>query len=418
MPRFSYRAVDTAGQVVQGDMEAADKDALVRELRGQGYWPLHTEAGSEGGRPPPDRRARRAGRARPRRTRRRQSAPLDAPARALFTRELATLLGAGLPLDRALAGIARQAGMPAMATMAATLLERVRGGGALAEALAAAPESFPRDYVGVVRAGESGGNLAAVLGELAETEERAHALRQELRSALTYPALVLVAAGASIVVLLVAVVPEFQPLFAQAGGPLPWSTRVVLAASEAFRAYWWGLPVAVGLAWLGLPHLLRRPRLRAALDAWALRLPRIGPLVRQAEAVRFARTLGTLLANGVDIVPALDMTVETLRNRSIAEAVAAAAPRLKRGEGLAAPLAESQALPPLTLQLLEVGEQSGRLARMLATLAAIHEQDLRREIARAVALVVPLVTLLLGVVVAALIGAILSAILSSYDLPL
>jgi len=414
MPRFSYRALDTAGQVIQGEMEAETKDALIRQLRGQGYWPLHADP--RGGRA--SRRSRPSG-ARPRLvTRRRAAAGLDAPARALFTRELATLLGAGLPLDRALAAIARQDDLAGPATVAAALLERVRGGGALAEALAAAPESFPRDYVGVVRAGEAGGNLAAVLAQLADAEERAHALRQELRSALTYPTLVLVAAGVSIAVLLVAVVPEFEPLFAQAGGPLPWSTRMVLAASEAVRTHGWVLAPALALAWLALPRLLRRPGVQATLDGWALRLPRIGALVRQAEAARFARTLGTLLANGVDIVPALDMTVETLRNRQIADAIAAVAPRLKRGEGLAAPLSQTQALPPLTLQLLEVGEQSGRLAGMLATVAAIHEQDLRREIARAVALVVPLVTLLLGAVVAALIGAILSAILSSYDLPL
>ena len=423
MPRFTYRAVTDGGEVVRGEMEAPDTASLVRQLRGQGYWPLHT-APAGGNRKharaaPPSPGKSTAPTAAPRFGRRKpRGGALDPAARSLFTRELATLLGAGLPLDRALSSIARQTALPGPANAAADLLERVRGGSALAEALAARPESFPRDYVGLVRAGEAGGHLANVLTDLADSEERARALNQDVRSALTYPTLVLIVAGLSIVILLVAVVPEFEPLFAQSGGPLPWSTRMVLAASDGFRAYWWTLPVLAGAAVLAVPRLLRLPGVRARLDAMTLRLPRLGAVTRKAEAVRFCRTLGTLLANGVDVVPALDMTVETLRNTRIAGEIASVAPRLKRGEGLAAPLAETGALPPLALQLLEVGESSGRLAQMLGTAAAIYEQDLRQEINRLVALLVPAVTLFLGVIVAALIGSILSAILSSYDLPM
>lgn len=406
MPRFSYRAVNSAGETVQGEMEAGDRDSLVRALRDQGYMPVHTEK-----RTGPARAAAKPA------ARRGRQGRVTQQGLALFTRELATLLGAGLPVDRALTTLAGQDEAGAMAGVAQHLLEAVRGGAGLADAMARQPGAFPAFYVGLVRAGEAGGTLTEVLTNLADTEERAESLRQDIRSALTYPVLVLIAAGAAIVILLVAVVPEFEPLFANAGNALPWSARAVLAVSDAFRAYWWALPAGV-LAVAALAVQARRsPRLRAVRDTWAMRLPGTAPLIRKIEAARFARALGTLLRNGVDAATAIDMAVDTVGNTRLARALGSVASRLRRGEGLAQPLAAANAFPPLATQLMEAGEQSGHLDRMLLTVAGIYDQEVRRDTQRLLQLLVPMVTLLLGVVVAAIMGAILSAILSSYQIP-
>lgn len=409
MPCFSYRAVDASGDVVRGEMEANDRKALVQALRQQGYWLVHSETSRGGGASRPAAGRRRAGS--------RRRGRMDAEGLALFTRELATLIGAGLPLDRALSTIAQQSQTEAQAGVASQLLQRVRGGASLGDALAEQSGIFPNYYTGLVRAGEAGGSLHTVLLNLSDSLERARKLRQDVQAALNYPILVLIAAGISIVILLVGVIPEFEPLFADAGAALPLTTQVVLAISQAFRAYWWILPIVAVLALLLIRQMQRSPAARARWDAWVLRLPLIGPLTKKIEAARFCRTLGTLLSNGVDVVPALDMSVETLSNTRMARALADVAPRLKRGEGLAEPLSATGTFPALAIQLMHVGETSGQLDAMLLTVAGIYDDEVRRDTNKLISMLVPVVTLLLGVVVATLIGSILSAILSSYDLP-
>lgn len=409
MPRFSYRAVDSAGDVITGEMEVADRRTLVQQLRKQGYMPLHAEAREKPGRGTPQRSAKRG---------RRRRGRMDGEALVLFTRELSTLLGAGLPLDRALSTIAQQAATDAGAGVAQGLLDRVRGGASLADALGERAELFPKYYVGLVRAGEAGGSLHEVLEDLAQTLERQRAMTHEVKSALNYPILVLIAAGVSIVILLVGVIPEFEPLFEDAGAGLPFTARAVLAVSQAFREYWWTLPVAALLLVVLGRRMRRSEAMRARFDDWLLRLPVFGPVIRKSEAARFCRTLGTLLANGVDVVPALDMSVETLNNARLSRELARVAPQLRRGQGLAGPLGNTGAFPALAVQLMQVGETSGQLSRMLMTVAGIYDEEVRRDTRKMVSLLVPVVTLILGAIVATIIGAILSAILSTYDLPL
>jgi len=407
MPRFAYRALDAQGELVKGEMESADRASLVETLRDKGYRPLHTE---------PARARSRSGGRRARLFSRRAS-KMQPGEVTLFTRELATLLAAGLPLDQALSTIAGQAERPGMAATTRALQEAVRGGASFSEALARYPELFPGHYVGLIRAGEAGGTLEKVAGELAESLEHQQAIRQEIRSALNYPILVLVAAGVSIFVLLLAVIPEFEPLFENAGGELPVTASAVLALSQGLRSYWWVLLILL-IALLPVLRALRTSaRLRAQFDSWLLHLPAIGPLLHKIEAARFCRSLGTLLENGVDVVPALEMSGRTLSNSRLAARIAAVGPRLRRGEGLSQPLGESGVLPELAARLVQTGEASGALARMLMTVARIYEGEIALETRKLVSLLVPVVTLVIGLVVFAVIGAILSAILTSYQLP-
>lgn len=405
MPRFAYRALDGEGSLVEGERESASREALVESLRKDGLRPLHTAPRQAGGGLRLLLPGRPAGR------------PADGDMLVRFTRELATLLGAGLPLDQSLGTVAGEGAEPAVRDIARGLVEKLRGGSSLADALAARPDLFPGFYSGLVRAGEAGGSLESILDDLADTLERTRALRQDVRSALTYPVLVLVAAGLSILILLLGVIPEFEPLFAGAGDALPISASMIMALSRGLRDWWWTLPLMPLALWLLARRLRADPVFRARLDARMLRLPALGPLLHKIEAARFCRTLGTLIRNGVEIVPALAMSARTLGNATLAEAVAQVAPRLRRGEGLHEPLAAAGVLPPLARRLVEIGEASGQLDKMLLTVARIYEEDISRETKRLVTLLVPIVTLLLGVLVAVIIGSILSAILTSYDLP-
>jgi len=279
------------------------------------------------------------------------------------------------------------------------------------------PDVFPNFYIGMVRAGEAGGTLEVVLSRLSETLERTQALHDDVRAALRYPALVVIMAGLSIVVLMTAVIPEFRPLFEGSGAALPLSTRIIIAVSDFFRDYWWAVALALLVAAVALRQHNRSPAGRLRWDRWLAGAPLFGDLVRKIEVARFSRILGTLLANGVSMLNALALTTETLDNQAIAEATGRAQGRLAKGEGLAEPLMETGVFPALALQLIRVGEETGQLDRMLLRIATIYDDEVKRTIERMLSLLVPLVTLVLGVLIAAIIGSMMAAILSSYDLP-
>lgn len=401
--RYRWEAVSAAGEHVAGDMEAESQAAVIERLHGLGHVPIRADA-AEGA------LARLlAWEWRPRRA-------LAPRALVLMTQQLATLLHAGLALDRALelaqAATARRAERDCLGA----LLDKVRGGGAFADALAAQPAIFPRFYVGMVRAGEAGATLDATLRQLGEFLERSRTAREKVTSALIYPAIVLATGLGSVATLFGFVIPRFRPLFDQAGAALPPAARAMLAASDLLQNYWWAMAGALTLAAFFLARQFRGGESRRRWDRRLLKLPLIGDLIAKSEVARFARTLGTLLRNGVTPLAALAITQETLSNSVVAAAVGALADSLKQGKGLAEPLSRSAVMPPLAIQLIRVGEETARLEEMLIKTADIFEEELSRAVERLLALLVPAVTILLGIVVAAVIGSILTAVLSVYDL--
>ncbi|MEE8499229.1 MAG: type II secretion system F family protein [Kiloniellales bacterium] len=405
MPRFLYKAVSADGEIIEGELDATDRQAVVDRLHAQGHTPIRAEARAETG-------GRR--RVLPRLFQARRVTRKDV---VLLTQELATLLGAGLPLDRGLGLILELAEPGPLRELVESLREKVQGGATLADAMQDFGEVFPNFYIGMVRAGEAGGTLEVVLSRLTETLERAQALRDDVSGALRYPALVVIMAGVSIVVLMTAVIPEFRPLFEGSGAALPISTQVIIAASDFLQAYWWTVALGLLAAALALRQHNRSPAGRLRWDRWLAGAPLFGDLVRKIEVARFSRTLGTLLANGVSVLNALALTTETLDNQAIAEAAGRAQARLAKGEGLAEPLLETGVFPGLALQLIRVGEETGQLDVMLLRIAVIYDDEVKRTIERMLSLLVPLVTLVLGVLIAAIIGSMMAAILSSYDLP-
>ncbi len=408
MAQFQYRAVDAEGKVVEGTIEAAEVAAVVARLHDRGLIPMRIgapAAGKAGG-------LRMTLPALPRLTRR-------PPARSLLTltQSLAVLLAGGLPLDRSLATLQELADHPELRRIVGEVLHAVKGGKSLAEALAQ-HKFFPPLYVNMVRAGEIGGFLDAALQRLAEYLERGQALRDDVRAALTYPALLTVAMGGSMLILLVYVLPKFSALFADLGRSLPWSAALVLAVSDAIRGYWWAGLLVLGGGVAAFRYSVRTPRGRYAWDQWKLRLVGVGTVLRKMEVASLARTLGTLLKSGVPMMQALGIVKEIAGNQVIARAVGEVEVGAREGAGVAEPLARTGVFPQLAVQMIAVGEETGRLDEMLLRIAEHYDRDVRVAIAQFTRLLEPVMIVVMGVGVGFVVMSMLSAIFSVNDLPM
>jgi general secretion pathway protein F len=405
MPNFRYKAMTNAGGVVSGTLDAPSQAAVIQQLRGQGHYPISAV--------PADTAESLFARLKNLRI----GGRVSARTLSTVTQELAALMSAGLELDRALGILVKLSNIGVLKEPLVAIRARVRDGASLADAMAAEPV-FPKFYVSMVRAGELGGSLDVTLRRLADYLSRSAAIRETVTSALVYPAILLCTAGMSIVVILVFVLPEFEPLFASAGKQLPLPTRIVMDAGDAVRDFWW-LPLFAGIgAWLWLRQALKKPEFRRRWDGWFLKIPIFGSLMASIEIERFSRALGTLLSNGVSLTTALGHARDVLRNAVIGEAVADTAKKLREGKGLAQHLAQSKVFPPLTLDLVQIGEETGKLDEMLLRQADLDEEAIKQRIDRLLALLVPCLTIVLGIVVAGLISSMLVAILGVNDLAL
>lgn len=386
MAIWSYRALTVGGRAEAGVVDAETARAAWQLLRARGVFP--TELAEDA-----------AGRARGRRVR-----PAEL---AATTRELATLVAAGVPLADALGGVAEHVDHPTLGRALTTARARLREGAPLADALGASPTVFPRLYCDLVRAGEESGALAAVLQRLASHTEAEAATRARLRAALAYPAVMTLATTAVLGFVLAWVVPQTAALFAATGKPLPLATRALAAAGSLLAGFWWLLlGAAVGAAfalrrWLGGEAARRR------IDAALLHVPGVRSLVRATAAGRLARTLATLLAGGVPLEAALGIAGPITGNRVLGDAVATARTRVREGGTLAPALRASAAFPPVLVQLVAVGERSGGLADALAHAADTYEAEVQRTVAAATALVEPALILAMGGVVLLLVTAVL-----------
>jgi len=388
MPRFRYKAAAADGRVLEGEIEAQARDAVVRQLQSQGQVPIRVEAVQGAAARPRNAftlpRGRSAG-----------AAEVQS-----FTTELATLLQAGLPLDRVLELLATLA--PAGSAMGGILGElqtRVRGGADLSAALAEHPRLFSPFYVNMVRAGEAGGQLEAAVARLAEFLERTRAVRATVINALIYPAILLAVAVMSLSLILAVVVPRISQMFADAGEALPWYTQVVVAAGGAVEQYWWlMLGVVVGAA-LWLRQDYASPAGRARWDRVLLTLPVVGTLIVKVEAGRFARSLGTMLKSGVPLLEAVAISGAIVSNTRIAGGVERVAGSIREGEGVAAPLLREGVLPEMAGKLIRVGEESGRLDDMLIKVAEIYDHEVDNGIRRMVSVLAPGLVLMLAALI-------------------
>jgi len=406
MPTFAYRAIDPAGTVIRGEMVAASETAVLAQLQTLGHLPIFAgELRSSGLRSWISNDFGRI----------RQLSTRDL---SVASHDLAALLEAGLALDRALELLIELSETKNVRRHLTTVLAKVRDGSSLAEAMASTGKVFPRSYVSVVRAGEAGGNLDKNLQSVGDHLAKSHAVKETIKSALVYPSILLCTAALSITFILTFVLPQFEPLFRDAGKELPTATRIVMSAGKVIGNYGWALAILLAAIGVGAKYALTRPDMRRRFDGFALRLPLIGDLIAKVQTARFSRTLGTLLKNGVTLPSALGITQETLSNAVMAEGVGKTAANLREGGGLAEWLDRTGALPKLALHLIRIGEETGRLEDMLLRQATIYERETQRTVDRLLAIMVPALTLGLGVVVAGIIGSMLVGILSINDLAL
>ena len=412
MPVFRYRAVNPAGDVAVGELEAANESEIVDRLRDQGMLPM--QVAPTNGAP-----ARAAGAGRPGvRGKRKWFTPKKVTGDNLLamTRELATLLRAGLPLDRALELLIGLAPSPPVATLLQQIRDDVRGGKSLSQALDVRRDVFSRFYVNIVRAGEAGGALGVVLTRLAETMERNKDLRESVKSALIYPTILIGVAVMSVIVLLIWVVPQFELTFAQAGKALPLATQMVVLLGTVMRRWWWAIGGAVVLFALWMPRHLRRPAVKHRWDKRLLAVPVLGDLLTKVEVARFARTLATLLGNGVTLLAGLAIVKETLGNTVLAAALDGVTTRLREGKGFGRPLEETGLYPKLATQMILVGEESGRLEEMLTRVAEVYDREVQMAIKRFLAILEPMMILGLAVMIGGIVFSILLGVMGMSEL--
>ncbi len=407
MRRFRFRAYDRNGQLVEGELEGASRSAVLSSLRERDAFPVDVEEAS-GQRKTPWWALEIGG-----------SGGMPAAALELFTRELATLVSAHLPIDEALRILALQPLMPRRCRdVIDGLLSRVLNGESLAEAMTAYPRLFPDYYRKLVAAGERGGNLRGVLSALADFLKRGGAARQKIQSALIYPLVLLVAAVLALGIIMALLVPALEPVFADAGAEPPAIISALIGLRDSFAAHG-TLYAAIALTAILVGMLIaRQPAVRETTGRLLSRLPFIGGMIGRRETARFAGTLSMLLKGGVPLLDASRIAADTLSNARYRTAAKTAHTNLAKGEPLSRQLENSGAFGPLAVRLVAVGEQTGQLPEMLARLSEIEDKALERTLERATTLAGPVLTLLLGGFVGAVILSVMGAIVSLNDLAL
>jgi type II secretion system protein F len=407
MGTFQYTATDRAAKVVRGSMEAADERAVVAWLRANGYYPIkigQPDAAAEA-KPGLVRLSARFSRA-----------PSTNEVLA-FTQQLATLLEAGMELDRSLAILLDLTDNPRFRTILRNILADIQGGSSFADSLAKYPRLFSRLYVSMVKAGEASGVLEVILSRLSGFLERSKAVRDEVTSALIYPLLLLMVGGGAVVVMMNFVIPRFAQIFADTKQIMPLPTRILLAISGFTTSYWWVIVGLIVVGWIVLRAYVQTEQGRLRWDEGKLSLPLLGGLIQEIEVSRFARTFGTLLHSGVPVLAAVSIVRETITNRVIAGAMSRLHEGVKRGEGISGPLRATGAFPSFSIHMAKVGEETGKLEEMLMKVADTYDDRVRRTVKRLTSLLEPILILCLGAIVGFIVLSMLLAIFSINEIP-
>lgn len=394
MAAFQYAALDERGRTRKGLIESDTPRQARAILRDKGLTPVTVEAVAREGQPTSGGRVRRGTR-------------VSATELALITRQLATLVNSGLPLEEALGSVAKQADKAKLSSLLLAVRARVMEGHTLATALADYPRVFPELYRATVAAGEQSGHLDVVFERLADYTEARQQLRQKISLALLYPILLTSMAILIVTGLLTYVVPQVVQVFDSIGQQLPFITRALIATSDFLRAYGWLLLVGLGTLALAFSYALRRPGFHRAWHRVLLRLPLFGKLVRGLNTARYARTFSILMASGVPVLEGLRISAQVMANLPMRDAVEQAAVRVKEGASLHRAINESGYFPPMTVQLMASGEASGRLEAMLERAAVQQERETETVIAGLLGVFEPLLILVMGLIVLMIVLAIL-----------
>lgn len=388
MPHFAYSALDASGKKQKGRLEAASKSAAISRLRALGMTPFEISLA----------RQDNSGKSEKPFWKRKISFGKRAPkaAVAALTRQLATLLQAGLPLDRALGAIYSSDEASGLSRIVASLHETILGGKDLAQGLSACPGVFSNTFIAMVHAGESSGTLSLVMDRLASHLEQEAAMRRKIRSALAYPVLMLVVGFAVVIFLLSFVIPQVTRIFADMGRELPLPTRILLAISDGFRNWWWLIALGIALIVVILWRAFKTEKGKRVFHSLLFSAPLAGDLYARAQLGNFTRTLGMLLKNGVPLLNALKIARSASSNIKITESVQAMIDGVQAGRDLSSFMTDKAIYPVIARQMVAAGEKSGRLAEMLLWVAEDSENSVEARLQTLTSLLEPVMILVLG----------------------
>ncbi len=404
MTVYFYKATDPSGKCVEGDVEAPDYQRAVKAIQRLNYFPIQVSEGKTG----------------------KSRLPLDfkLPTNVewfngisnkelmTLTHQLATLVDSGLTLDQSLSSLVKLADKDKTRAVLSDVQKRVHSGTTFADALKEHPRVFSKLYINMVRAGETGGTLSTSLTRLADYLEKLEELKNNIRSAMVYPAILFLVGGGAVAVLLTVVIPQFSKLFEEMGQALPLPTKIMLGISGMAADYWWALLLALIAGAVGLSLFLKNEQGRLLWDGMVLKLPLFGTLIRKIEVSRFSLTLATLLKSGVPVLPALEIVRSILGNRLIVGAMAHLRKGLKGGKGLSGPLQETGVFPPMAIHMITVGETSGTLDAMLEKVAKTYDREVEQAVKQILSLLEPFMILLMAGIIGFIVISMLMAIFS------
>lgn len=411
MPTFAYTAVDAKGQQKNGTVQAASASEATAMIKQQGLFPTNiveaaAAAAAAGGTV--------SGAVKPRSFRLFGGGSVKGKTLMVFTRQLATLIDAGLPLLRSLRVLIKQEKNATLLRTMNELADAVESGSTFSEGLAQHPKIFNRLYVNMVKAGELGGVLEIVLNRLAEFQEKSQRIKAKVVSAMVYPIVVLVIAIAILAFLMLFIVPKFEAIFEDmlGGKELPPLTQLVIGFSRFVQEFWYIIFGAVAVIWVGIKVFGKTAAGATSIDRFKLGLPLFGDLLKKTAIARFTRTLGTLVSSGVPILQALTITKETAGNEVISNAIAKVHESVKEGEPMVIPLEASGLFPPLVVSMIQVGEETGQLPDMLTKVADVYEEEVDVTVTGLTSLLEPIMIVFLAVVVGVIVIALFLPLIS------
>ena len=402
MPTFEYKAKTKTGETVAGTLAAGDRQAALTQLGRMGYFPLKVDA-AEAGKSAPQAAGGKAARSF-------STGRVATRDVLMFTQQLSSLLRSGMTLSQALGSLQRRSQKPKLNALMMELQADIVQGGSLSDALAKHPKVFSKFYVNLVRAGEASGALDDVLARLVKHYEQMSEIRDKVLTAMINPAIMFLGFAGVMIFFMTVMVPKFAEMFKQLGRAMPLPTRILITMSDGFKSWWWVGVVAIVIATLIYRQRSRTPEGRIAIDGWKLRLPVIGNIIMASAFAQFARTLATLLENGVPVLNSLQIVEDTMTNRLIASEIREARTRVTDGTSISQPLAKGKIFPAMLIDMLSVGEESGEVVPALQNIADTYESELSRTLRIFTSLLEPAIIIFMALVVGFIVISILLAV--------
>ena len=406
MTVYTYKATDKNGKYVEGDISASDYKAAIQQIRKLNYFPVKVSEGKGSSKFSFGMTLSRPS----------WGSPIPLKDLMTLTQQLATLVDSGLTLDDGLSTLVKLSETEKTRSVLADIRKQVHAGSSFADALAEHPKVFSKLYVNMIRAGEAGGILGEALSRLALFMEKSVELKNSIRSAMVYPAILTLVGGTAVIVLITFVIPQFSKLFEEMGAALPIPTQIMLGLSSLIIDYWPALILGFTGFIAAFNLYLRTNNGRLKWDGMLLKLPLFGPLIQKIEVSRFSLTLATLLKSGVPILQAMEIVRSILINRVISDSIIVIQQALKKGQGLSGPLQKAGVFPPMAVHMITVGETSGALDKMLTKVSNTYDKEVEQSIKQVISLIEPMMILFMAVVIGFIVVSMLLAIFSANDI--